>query len=81
MAARQHGPAYWGCTGYKHVAFDNHDKLQPKAIAHVFIGIDEERKCYRLARLTDYKLTFSAHVTFNEGQFPCKGNQRSAPRH
>ena len=78
---RAHYPLrVWGCTGYKHVAFDNHDKLQPKAIAHVFIGIDEERKCYRLARLTDYKLTFSAHVTFNEGQFPCKGNQRSAPQ-
>ena len=37
----------WGCTAFKHVAFDNQDKLQPKAVAHMFLGIDETpRMCY-----------------------------------
>jgi hypothetical protein len=36
------------------------------------LGIDERRRCYRLAQLPNFKITHSAHVSFNENHFPCR---------
>jgi hypothetical protein len=39
---------------------------------HIFLGIDAQKRCYRLAQLPSLKLVTSAHVTFKEDMFPCK---------
>ena len=62
----------WGCAAWIK-DFDIHkDKLAPTSIKHIFLGVDRQMKCYRLGRLPHYKIVRSAHVVFNEDQFPCK---------
>lgn len=67
----------WGCAAWKH---EDHEtgqhvrKFDPKATLHVLLGIDDARKCYKLATIPNFKVSYSAHVTFDEATFPCKAS-------
>ena len=50
-----------------------HDNGKPRK--YIFTGIDENHQAFRLAELPYYTLTRSAHVIFNEEDFPCRNNK------
>ena len=65
----------WGCAAWDHRVHPTGpavDTLEPRAIKKILVGIDEARQCYRLLSLPHYKLSFSAHVHFDENDFPCR---------
>ena len=67
-----HSLRVWGCAAWAHDHSQGREKLSAKAALHIFLGIDAQRKCYRLAQLPSLKLVYNAHVIFNESMFPCK---------
>jgi hypothetical protein len=81
----------WGCAAYPHTAHGARgprlDKLEPrvkhedgKLVKHIFVGIDEDHQAYRLMERPYFKLSRSAHVTFNEEDFPCRSDGPSSIR-
>jgi hypothetical protein len=70
----------WGCAAYLHL---NHGarghvggpgplaKLKPRAELCVMVGYEPNGLGYRVARLGNWSVYTSAHVTFNEEFFPC----------
>ena len=65
----------FGCAAFVHLVHTtgpNVDKWDPKSVMHVLLGWDDEHQCYRLALPPNYKIVYSAHVTFQEELFPCK---------
>jgi hypothetical protein len=67
-----HSLRVWGCAAWAHDHSQGREKLSAKATLHVFLGIDAQRRCYRLAQLPGLKMVYNAHVIFNESMFPCK---------
>ena len=64
----------WGCAAWpKKFPEDNLSKFEPKTSSlHIFVGIDERGRGYRLLSLPHYQLIFSAHAAFLENRFPCR---------
>ena len=65
----------WGCSAYAllvHPTAAKIDKLASKTITRIFVGVDPRRQSYRLYERTTRKITYSAHVTFNEDSLPFK---------
>ena len=72
----------FGCAAWalnKDVLEGRSNKLAPKSTLYVLLGIDPQRKCYRLAQIPHFKLVFSIHVTFHECKFPMKKSQNLEP--
>ena len=71
----------WGSASWVHKVHPtgpHADALSAKATLHIFLGVDDQGRGYRLARLPNYKIVHSAHVTFNESFFPCReGSHRN----
>jgi hypothetical protein len=62
----------FGCAAWATTVDGSGHKLGKKAQGRfIFIGISDEMKGYRLARLPSHKVTTTAHATFNESLFPC----------
>ena len=66
----------WGCAAWVKDFDIRRDKLSPTSQKHIFVGIDPQMKCYRLARLPRYEIVRSAHVVFNEEEFPCRERKK-----
>jgi transposase InsO family protein len=69
----------WGCSAWVYVDAAFRGKLDPKAEKYIFLGWDARRQAYRLGALPGYKLKFSAHVIFQEDDFPCRSIPSTAP--
>jgi hypothetical protein len=61
----------WGCAAYS-LELGQRGKFDTKVQKMVHLGYDVARCAYVLCSLPHYKVTFSAHVTFNEADFPFK---------
>ena len=68
--ARVFGCAVW--VHQVHPTGPHVDKMSSRAAEHIFVGISVERQCYICRRVTDFKIVYSAHCTFNEAEFPCR---------
>jgi len=68
----------WGCAAWVQQVHPTktpkQDKLLAKATRHILLGVDERRQCYRLGAMPHYQIVHSAHVIFNEEDFPCKSS-------
>jgi len=76
----------WGCAAWvhqKHPTGPKQATFAPNSTKHLYLGIDELRQCYILQTISNRKLVYSAHVTFNENSFPCKEKKSvyGPPRH
>ena len=68
----------WGCAAYS-LELGQRGKFDTKVQKMVHLGYDVARCAYVLCSLPHYKVTFSAHVTFNEADFPFKDHLRVDP--
>ena len=68
--ARVFGCAVW--IHQVHPTGRHVDKLDPRSLPYFLVGYSSSRQSYMCRRLIDFKLTYSAHCTFNETEFPCK---------
>ena len=70
----------WGCAAYA-LELGQRGKFDAKVQKMVHLGYDVARSAYVLCSLPHFKILFSAHVTFNEADFPCRDQTRadSAP--
>ena len=56
----------FGCEAYMHVPVQKRRKLDPKARKCVFLGYEEDRKCYRLYDQVARRIEYSRDVVFDE---------------
>ena len=70
----------WGCTAYALVQ-TGREKFDSKVVRLVHLGYDIARSAYILCALPHFKISYSAHVTFNEQEFPLRESYQpdSAP--
>ena len=62
----------WGCEAWLHVHKNHRRKLSKKAVRCVFVGVDDERKGYRLLTVDGRRLVISRDVHFNKSVFPMR---------
>lgn len=61
----------FGCTAFVHIQKPVQvDKLDPRALKTMFIGLPDDRKGYKLLHLHSHELVYSRDVTFWEDTFP-----------
>ena len=63
----------WGCAAYA-LVMGNMSKFDSKVTRQVHLGYDVARSAYILCSLPHFKISYSAHVTFNEDDFPMRGS-------
>ena len=68
----------WGCAAYA-LELGQRGKFDAKVTKLVHLGYDVARCSYILCSLPHFKISFSAHVTFNEDDFPFRGLSRADP--
>ena len=68
----------WGCTAYALVHVGR-EKFDSKVTRLVHLGYDVARSAYVLCALPHFNLSYSAHVTFNEEEFPMRDVYRADP--
>ena len=74
-----HVPKVWGCAAYA-LELGQRAKFDSKVTKMVHIGYDIARCAYILCLLPHFKITYSAHVTFNEADFPFRDLCKADPR-
>ena len=65
----------WGCAAYA-LEHGQRSKFDSKVTKVVHVGYDVARCAYILCSLPHYKVSYSAHVTFNEADFLFGRNTR-----
>ena len=68
----------WGCAAYA-LVMGNRSKFDSKVTRQVHLGYDVARSAYILCSLPHFKISYSAHVTFNEDDFPMRGQFKPDP--
>ena len=68
----------WGCAAYA-LVMGNRSKFDSKVTRQVHLGYDVARSAYVLCSLPHFKISYSAHVTFNEEDFPMRGQFKPDP--
>ena len=59
----------WGCTAYA-LIHTGRGKFDSKVERLIHLGYDVARSAYILCSLPHFNISYSAHVTFNEDDFP-----------
>jgi hypothetical protein len=62
----------FGCIAYCHIPAEKRNKLEPKAIATLFIGYDEQSKAYRCWNPVTKRIIISRDIRFDEQNFVLK---------
>ncbi len=70
--------APFGCAAWVQDNSPFRGKFDKKATLHVFLNYDQTQHAYRIARLPDYKIFYSAHVHMNKSVFPAKDSKEHA---
>ena len=68
----------WGCTAYA-LVHTGREKFDSKAVRLIHLGYDVARSAYILCSLPHFKISYSAHVTFNEDDFPLRAAYQPDP--
>ena len=69
----------WGCAAYA-LDMGQRGKFDPKVSKTVHLGYDVARGAYILCFLPHFKIAYSAHVTFNEQDFPLREHYKPDPQ-
>ena len=69
----------WGCAAYA-LDMGQRGKFESKVSKTVHLGYDVARSAYILCSLPHFKIAYSAHVTFNEQDFPLKDHYKPDPQ-
>jgi transposase InsO family protein len=67
----------FGCAAWAQVLGPDRGKFDKKAELQVHLNYDPDQHAYRIASLPQYRITYSGHVHFNKGIYPC----RDGPEH
>ena len=72
----------WGCAAWpKKFPTDKLGKFEARSDEmHMFVGIDRQRRCFRLCKLNPYKIVLSAHAVFVEDSFPCEQTNKQTDK-
>ena len=68
----------WGCTAYA-LVHTGREKFDSKVVRLVHLGYDVARSAYVLCALPHFNISYSAHVTFNEDEFPLRDTYQPDP--
>ena len=62
----------FGCIAYCHISYEKKNKLEPKAVAMLFLEYDEENKAYHCWNHVTQKIIISRDVRFDGYNFDLK---------
>jgi hypothetical protein len=62
----------FGCAAWAQVLGPDREKFDRKAELQVHLNYDPDQHAYRIASLPHYRITYSGHLHFNKGIYPCR---------